>query len=72
MRGTKHHSQLRLFFTSRVCWFSLLKLHFQTFSREMTLIIGTAHLSTSIALNLEENVNISLNGNLLEICKKKI
>ena len=38
---------------------------FSTFFREMTLTIGTAH-------NLEQNIKISLNGNLLEIWNKKM
>ena len=60
------------FFEGRVCWFSLLKLYFQIFYGEMTLIIGMAHLSTSTVVNLEQNINISLNGNLLEIWNEKI
>ena len=46
------------FFTTRVCWFSLLKLYFQAFTREMALIIGTAHPSKFTVLNLEQNINI--------------
>ena len=46
-----------------------IEIIFSNISSEMALIIGTSHL---VYCTLEQNINISVNGNVLEIWRKKI
>ena len=68
MPRTQGHSKRRCgeFFRTRVCWFSLLKLSFNTFLREIPLITQTSKLTATLfcskMLNFQQMANYLKNN----------